>query len=339
MTAVPRYALGAALVAALAAWTAISAERSGGDPGPTLALIAATAAAFAAARIVAAKAPGVVPIAVVAVGAAVVILWWEDVLSGKPAGEPFGYANATAALLTQSSIAAMMIAVGGGRGKRWAGGAMWLAFAFVALAAGATAASAVAILLPPAALAAARSFEPRKLVVAGAVGLTVAAVCAPVLLGLGYGRDPEAAMRSGWIEPALGWRRPALWYDALAIMSAEPLLGVGAGRFEEASPIAASDRDARWAHNDFLEYGAESGLPGLALLLASVAWLVWTTVPGGGSPDRQALGAAAIVALVALASIDYVLHFAVVPVAGAALAGAAPAGRGEWGSRRSSRSS
>ena len=36
-------------------------------------------------------------------------------------------------------------------------------------------------------------------------------------------------------------------------------MGVGPGRFRETSPTALSDRDAVWAHNEYLELGGSPG--------------------------------------------------------------------------------
>ena len=69
--------------------------------------------------------------------------------------------------------------------------------------------------------------------------------------------------------------RASVWADSYRIFVDHPLFGVGPGGFAETSPTAREERDLRWAHNEFLQQGAETGLPGFLLLLGLLAWLFW----------------------------------------------------------------
>jgi O-antigen ligase len=101
--------------------------------------------------------------------------------------------------------------------------------------------------------------------------------------------------------------------------------GIGPGRFAAESEVAQRDQDARWAHNEYLQQGAEEGLLGLVVLVALVGWgflRAWTSP----SPDAvTALGVAALGIVAIHASVDYIFHFPAIPVAAAALLGATQA--------------
>jgi O-antigen ligase len=126
-----------------------------------------------------------------------------------------------------------------------------------------------------------------------------------------------------------GGTRPQLWHEALVLTARHPLTGVGPGRFDQESPTARNDRDLRWAHNGFLQIGAETGVPGIVLLVLLVL-VVFARLAVSGSAAAAA-AAGALGALAIHACIDYVLHFAALPVLVSALAGTAIG----YGSRRS----
>jgi O-antigen ligase len=178
---------------------------------------------------------------------------------------------------------------------------------------------AVALVLPrPAAV---------RIGLAAFAGLIVVALVATVVLGVtssGAARSPGSLTRVG---SALRRNRLLLWHDALTLMAAHPLVGIGPERFQFTSPTARSDSDLRWAHNGFLQQGAEQGVTGLLLLLLLFLWTLLRlgSVP---HPDRAvALAGAAVAALGIQACVDYVLHFTALPVVAAALAGAVIASR------------
>ncbi|MGH2595282.1 MAG: hypothetical protein ACRDH7_04885, partial [Actinomycetota bacterium] len=84
-------------------------------------------------------------------------------------------------------------------------------------------------------------------------------------------------------------------------------------------PLARRDRDARWAHNEFLQQGVELGWTGVALV---VLLFLWGFVRLGMHPAPDiivALGAASLAALGIHASVDYVMHFPAVPLTAVAL--------------------
>ncbi len=71
--------------------------------------------------------------------------------------------------------------------------------------------------------------------------------------------------------------RPILWGDLLGAVRAHPWLGNGAGTLADLSPLYKSwllpMRDYRYAHNDYLHWMIESGVP-LALLLFAIVGAV-----------------------------------------------------------------
>jgi hypothetical protein len=114
--------------------------------------------------------------------------------------------------------------------------------------------------------------------------------------------------------------RVALWNEALSIAAKHPLLGVGPGGFARTSAIALADPDLRWAHNEFLQAGAETGLPGYVFAIGIFLW--GFAALAQGSPGRvAALSAAGLAVLGIQASVDYVLHFPFVVLMGAAVLG------------------
>ncbi|MSS72922.1 MAG: hypothetical protein EXS64_15735 [Candidatus Latescibacteria bacterium] len=159
---------------------------------------------------------------------------------------------------------------------------------------------------------------------------------------------PDRFMSSG--EIAQGIARPGagvsgtsvghrylIWAAAGSMVNGHPLLGVGPGFFEDAYP-ALRDRllretkafdgleagmrgeDVRYAHNDFLQVGAEVGLPGLLLFGGVIgAWVTraWRqTRRAEGEEDRLVrLGLlASVTAVLVDALVSYPLHIPVVAV-------------------------
>jgi O-antigen ligase len=115
-----------------------------------------------------------------------------------------------------------------------------------------------------------------------------------------------------------------LWSEAIDILAEHPG-GVGVGGFATTAPTAIRDQDARWAHQEFLQVGVELGWTGLALVVLLFAW-GFVRLAMHPRPDAYvALGGAALAALGIHASVDYVWHFPAVPLAAAALVGAAQA--------------
>lgn len=107
-------------------------------------------------------------------------------------------------------------------------------------------------------------------------------------------------------------QRPGIWAAAAAVANDRPLLGTGPGRFEagfqrrlvpapEGLSIARYGLSTAYAHSEPLQAAAETGWPGLVLLLA--AW--WASAGAAlrrkGEPEREAaLAAAAAITVQAL---------------------------------------
>ncbi|MGQ0668514.1 MAG: O-antigen ligase family protein [Actinomycetota bacterium] len=319
--------VGAALLAAAILWTFASSGSPGDAPGPVAALYAASVAALIAGRLVGSVARWAVP-ALVTIAAASLLLLSPLALSRAPLAGPFGYANAAGAFFVQAAGASLMLAsVTRATPARALGVAAAIAFAAIPFIRGSLAAATLVVVLPLG-LVLTRGVRAVRLVVAACASIFLLALIVTILLGVAYAGGPRAGELDRLVDRTLSERRVALWHDALVIMREDPVTGVGPGGFELASPTALDDRDARWAHNEFLQQGAEGGLPGFALLSLLFLWgfaRLWSS----RSPDAAtALGAVALAALGIHASIDYVLHFPAIPIVAAALLGAAQASRG-----------
>jgi O-antigen ligase len=158
------------------------------------------------------------------------------------------------------------------------------------------------------------------MVIALVAGL-LAVLLGTILLGASY--SPRRAGSGGFVEESLTETRFALWRDALELTSRHPGTGVGVGRFSVASPVAAADPDRRHAHQEYLEMAAETGVIGGLLLAAMIAWAVIRTGLRGGI--AATLAGAGVVVLGIHACVDYILHFPIVPITSAVLAGAVTA--------------
>lgn len=94
--------------------------------------------------------------------------------------------------------------------------------------------------------------------------------------------------------------RRVLWSDALKLVGAHPFAGSGLGCFEIAFASVQSaelDYTIDHAHNDYLEFAVELGLPAAALLFAAFFWLVARALQAAylarsGLSRAHALGAA-----------------------------------------------
>lgn len=85
---------------------------------------------------------------------------------------------------------------------------------------------------------------------------------------------PELAPRFSDVELAGGAAgRAAAMRDALRMLAAFPIFGVGLGNFEATYPAYRSFGGGHLAHvhNDFIEFAVETGLPGAALALLLIA--------------------------------------------------------------------
>lgn len=312
-------AAGGVLVGATAVWTLVAASRSGGDPVPVLALLVAAAAVYGAGRAAGRAGRWLVPMGVVAVIGAAALGHLGELPPQRPQAGPLGYSNASAALYLQGAIAGAMLAFSVPRSA--------LRFMSVGLATGMASLTvlsmsrAVTVLLVVSlvVLVAAVRGSARLAV---ALAMFVFAVALVATAAIGIGRPAPDSPLGRVVEASIGERRAALWNDAFVLMTDRVWAGVGPGRFQETSPTARGDGDAAWAHQGFLQQGAEGGVVALVL---SVALFVWAFVVLWSIPRADVvtgLGAAAVMALGTHATVDYVLHFPALVVAAAALAAA-----------------
>lgn len=312
---------GAALLALLVAEAALAPN---GDASAIIGLSIATAGALIVGRLLGWIHPAIMPGVVMAI-VVVAILYTGDLLGKGRGGGLLGYENATGALFVQVAFAGMMLGVAAPRvSASIVGFAAACAFGFLA----ARESTAAAFSLGLAIIASPVIVRPRwarpAVLLSLAVFLTF--LGATVVLGASYRQGESVGGFEGHLRSALTERRVILWHDALRILEEHPT-GVGPGWFAEFSPTAIADQDARWAHNEFLQEGAELGWPGLMLTVLLFGWgfaRLWLNP----APDAViAVGAASLAALGIHASVDYVMHFAAVPVVAAALLGSAQAAR------------
>jgi O-antigen ligase len=314
--------VGLALLGGLIGWILLSAGVSGGDPLPAVLLSLAAAGALVASRLISSRLPSLVPAVLVVVAVVLAAATLPDQLTHDPTGRPLGYANANAAFFLQAAIGALMIATGAQVAAVRALGvvaAVALGAVIVALHA---AAAAVLFLAAVLVALAARTARMARVVGAICAGLLGVAIVASVILGAAYSHGTEGGRVVQEAERALSTNRLALWHDALRDMRDHPAFGVGPGRFRLTSQTA-QDPDTQWAHNEFLQTGAETGIIGVALLALAFLWAFARLWAGARLGPLTALGAAAVAALGIQASIDYILRFPEVTIAAAALLGVA----------------
>lgn len=318
-TAVP----GLFVALAGAGWTAISADSNPGSrPWPVLAAIAVVSSAAIAGAVVARL--GAVVAAGAVVSAAGVIAVLALPAGDTPDGGPFGYANATGAVVALGSLAAASMAA-----TRWwppgrvvAGGASAGLAAVVAVSGSAAAAA----LLPGAAVLLALTWRSSRR--AAAAGGVAAALVLAGTLALAAGteqREPEGNIGT----------RLALWNGALETATDNVATGVGPGRFEVVNPVS-DDRDIRFAHHGLLQQAAEQGAVGAALLLA--AFVIGFLRSAGSAPPAGPLAAASLAVLVIHSSVDHVLRYPAITAMVAFVVGAAVPARHHPSPRRSATS-
>lgn len=309
---------GLGLAAGIAVALGVATALGGGRPLPRVALVVATVTTLLVARRVARTRP--VAVATAVAFAPVIAL----VVPGRSesVADPFWYANATGALLLVASGGALLVArsvvCGVTRGVAHAVALAWFTATW---AVGAVAAGAFGALLMLVATLPRRPGLGRRAVAAGAA-LTVVGLALTVTLGITYTPGARTSLAERVVDTTMGELRVILWRDAVQLVREQPLRGIGPGRFADNSPIALRRDDASWAHNEYLQFAAETGVPAALLLLALVGWafvLLWRV-----ASDAPVLPAAVVLAGVAVnATIDYVWHFPWILLALAALVGTA----------------
>src|SRR3990170_8976709 len=310
-------------VALLLLLVAVTVAASRGDLSQLLLLLVACAGALAAGRALGTVHRAVVPAAVIAVAAVVAIVDRAGSFGSGPPGGPFGDGSAAGAFFVKDAIAGVLVAVATRRAPWIVLGAA-CAFAFAMLAGSASVAAAVslgAVLVALPVIVRQRWARPVVLV-AGLLFLAVLATT--IALGTSYREGDRAGGLEGALRSVVTEHRVALWHAALEILAENPG-GVGPGRFDDVPPRLLPGGEVRWAHDEFLQQGAELGWLGLILTVLLFVWAfarLWVHP----APDAVvALGAASLAVLGIHASVDYVLHFPAVPIAAAALLGTAQA--------------
>jgi O-antigen ligase len=315
-------AIGLLLAAALALWILRSQSVSGGDGRPIVLLLSAAAVAFTAARYLGSLGRLWVPAAVILWAGFMFVQFPKSILSTSPVGAPFGYANAKGAFFALAAVAALTLVVRGPLVLSFAAAAVTASCLAVPFISRSYAAGVLVIGIALVSLLVAAVLGWRWSVFACAL-MFAAALIVTLVLGATHG-SPRSERLERVIDATLTERRPLLWSEAIDLLKEHPTFGVGPGRFREESPTARSDVDAQWAHHGFLQIGAETGYPGLVL---SVALFMWGFVRlGVGRRDGvSAMGAVALAVLGIHACMEYVLHFATLPIISSALVGSASA--------------
>jgi O-antigen ligase len=134
------------------------------------------------------------------------------------------------------------------------------------------------------------------------------------LLALWIGIGPALARYAAPHPLAERW---SMWANALHVVRQSPVLGTGLGTLAVAvTPFQTAfvDRVFDHAHNDYLEFAAELGLPGALLLFAAVFRIFGKSVravyhPSRGMPRFLVLGAAgSLLAILGHSLVDFNLH-------------------------------
>jgi O-antigen ligase len=309
---------GLIVVTATAGWSIVAWLGVGGEPWGILGLLAAMTAAVVVGRVTARLVPWGAAACLVAVGAGLVAAWGSHTWSSSSWGGSLGYANARAAFFVVVALAALQLALAS---KRFRLLGLGLAAVAGTVPVAVRSKSASVLLVVAAVVFFLGLGEARRrlaVTMAGAIAGLV--LLGTVIAGATHGPSAPAG---DVLEERLSTRRLTLWHESLQLIGEHPLFGVGPGRFRLVSPTARRDPDAAWAHHGFLQQGVETGLPGMILAVALVAWgfvALWK-VSGPLSPAA----AAALMAVAAHACVDYVLHFPAVLMAAALLVGAGSA--------------
>ena len=286
---------GLALVAALFAWTVSVAGDGDGRPAPVLWLLGGLVAAVVIGR--AGASQGVPLFGSVAVAiAGAVALTWPGVLAA--AGAPTGYANANATLLGLGALSAMGAsrAAGPGRGRRG-----WSALAVVLIGAvPATGSVAGTIVVLGACVTLALALRTRRPTLVIGAGVMVVSLSLGLTVAIASGSD------LGGLRAQAGVRAE-LWAAAEELADEQPVTGIGPGRFEVRNPVTDDD-DLRWAHHGYLQVAAELGIVGLVLTLGLGAWAWAVLWRASRRTDAASVSAAALGAVTAHATVDYVFH-------------------------------
>jgi len=135
----------------------------------------------------------------------------------------------------------------------------------------------------------------------------------------------------GQLDP-YNYQRGPIWLGTLSMIGQHPTFGVGLGRYyyfaKQFTPAVAGTiaRRSRWpniAHSEYLQYGAELGIPGALLLFATGGYLLllaWRRAEKSPAPGMSVVQEAAILTAAGLSVHALVDNNWTVPVIAAGLA-------------------
>jgi O-antigen ligase len=301
---------GLALVAAFVVWVVLSARATDGRAGPMVGLVLGAVAAAALTRW-ATHVHATGPAAAIAV-----VLLGYGLVTGEPdTGDAFA-AERLGALLVVGTGAAAVVAVRASElWLRLTGGVATLALAVLTWRTGSTPAALLAVVVVVGALALVLlPMRERRWVVVWP-GLVA------VLLLFGSTAYASLPLPAELVGGAPSEERLEGWTAALDAVTEAPLFGTG-----PAAPgptgVGLTSGTNGWASSEPLQVLAETGVIGGLLFLALLWWAVaWVARPGGG--PGSVVGGVVVAGTIAHACLAPIWHGPAVPLALAALAGAA----------------
>ncbi|MCX8053091.1 MAG: O-antigen ligase family protein, partial [Armatimonadetes bacterium] len=102
-----------------------------------------------------------------------------------------------------------------------------------------------------------------------------------VMVFSGPVRQRMRAAESGGTQVHSTLFRLYAWRSTINMIRDHPLIGLGPGTFDVAYPRYAIAGPTKYAHQSYLQIGAETGIPALAALLIALAFVVWRPIAAG----------------------------------------------------------
>lgn len=314
--------VGVAVLGLSILWVSIAAADRAARIMPSVLLLLALAGAYIVGR--AAGVPHAVTLPATVACAIALLLALGSSVAGAVA-PPLGYGNANGALGVQGIAAAVMAAVSSRHptSRR----ALYVLAALLLVETGLTrslAATLTGVVVLGTGLIA-PVVRGRRLLAASGILLIGAGVVATTVIGARYQPHQQTPQSVVVAQDVLSSRRVQLWHDAVAMVSNDPVRGVGPGRFSVESSTARSDPDARWAHSAPLQQAAEQGVPGVVLLGAMVCWAFAVLIRSPRPDPVIACTLAGLIAFAVQATVDYIAYFPAIPAVLVLLLGVATA--------------
>ena len=303
-------ALGFGIFVTALAWVGV-ATRYSASTLATFFLVLGAGATLVSMRMAGSRRHGVALAVLIAIATlqALVLAGLTGSISELAFGHP-PYENAVAAVALQGAGASLIVVmIARSRFTKLLGIIVTIAFLAEIVASGSAAGMLLSLLFPVVALMA--NGRSRRHVAGVCFGLVLVAIVMTIILGASpLGRTGNTGALA---QASLSERRIELWDDAVRILADEPVSGVGLGNFRYASRTARSDADAAYAHNEYLQTGAETGIVGMMLLVGGFGWgFTRLAASPGGRTAVFGVAVASLTALAIHASIDYPLHFPLV---------------------------